>query len=94
MGFDEAKPTMMLEDNKVQQNSKGILHTIHKQNISTLNSMMYFMLLLQKKTHLKYHPTQELITDLLTKEFSRPQFEKLCEEFGITNLKDKLLRSK
>ena len=55
---------------------------------------MYFKLLLQKKIQLKYDPTQELITDLLTKGLSRPQFEKLCEEIGITNLKDKVLRSK
>ena len=41
-----------------------------------------------KKIHLQYCPTQEMIADLLTKGLSRPQYEKLREEFGVTKLKD------
>ena len=88
IGLDLAKPTTMFEDS--QGTIELAKNPSHNSRTKHTDIKLHHVrnAVATKKINLQYWPTQEMIADLLTKGLSRPQFEKLREELGVTKVND------
>jgi len=86
MGFDQANPMTIFEDNQgtiaLAKNPKHHARTKH------IDIKYHFIrdAISEKKIQLDYCPTNEMIADILTKSLARPQFEKLRSGLGVAKL--------
>ena len=87
MGFNQEKPTTMFEDNHLTTELTKNLSQHSRTKYADIKFHHVRDAVATKKIYLQYCPTQEMITDLLPKGLSRPQFEKLREELGVAGVK-------